>query len=182
VGPLLAIVAVPVLVNVVIAVIGFAAGSNALRLLLNVLSFVVSTVATYGIVNAALIVTAGQPLDFGKAFQNDRWGEWFVFSIVFGLIIGIGFLLCIIPGFIALAFFGLAPFFFVDRRMSLGDSLSASRQAAGEKGLYFPIILCVIVGALGFIACFVGVFVTEPIAYIAVAFLYRYAVGQSVAA
>jgi uncharacterized membrane protein len=179
---LIAIVAVPVAINIVISIIGAVSGSLTLNLLLNVVSFVVSAVATLGITRAALMTTAGEPFDFGKAFQYDRWGEWFVFSIVFGLMVGIGLVLCLIPGLFVLAFFGLAPFYFVDGRMSLGDALQASRAAASSKGLAFPVLLSIIVGALGVIACFIGVFVTYPVAYLAVAYLYRYSVGQPVAA
>jgi hypothetical protein len=55
-------------------------------------------------------------------------------------------------------------------------------MAVQTKGLALPILLCIVVGFLGIILCFVGVLITEPIAYVAVAFLYRYAAGQSVAA
>jgi hypothetical protein len=81
-----------------------------------------------------------------------------------------------------LAFFGLAPFYFIDARMSLGDSLNASRRAVSSKGLAFPILLSIVVGGLGLIACLVGAFITIPVAYVAVAYLYRYAAGQPVAA
>jgi uncharacterized membrane protein len=183
VGPLIAIVAVPVVAQVVLGGIAFAARSTfVLYVLIQILSFVASTVGLLGITRAALMLTAGEQIDFGKAFQYDRWGEWFVFSIVYGLMVGIGLALCLIPGLFVLAFFGMAPFFFVDGRMSLGDALSASRQASGGKGLALPVLLSIIVGALGVIACFVGVFITYPVAFIAVAYLYRYAVGQPVAA
>jgi hypothetical protein len=43
------------------------------------------------------------------------------------------------------------------------------------------VLLCIIVGLLGAIVCGVGIFVTEPIAYVAVASLYRYAQGHPVA-
>jgi uncharacterized membrane protein len=75
----------------------------------------------------------------------------------------------------------MAPFFFIDRRMSLGDALSASREAASSRGFALPVLLSIIVGAAGLIACGIGVFVTAPAAYIAVAFLYRNAAGQPVA-
>ena len=58
--------------------------------------------------------------DIGKAFKYDRWGEWIGFSIVYGLMVGIGLALCIIPGLFVLAFFGMAPYFFIDRGMSIG--------------------------------------------------------------
>jgi hypothetical protein len=178
---LLGIILVPLAVNIVLSAIGYAGGSLFLRLLINVVSFVVSTVAGLGIVQAALIITRGEPLDFGKAFQFDRWGEWFVFSIVYGLMVGLGLALCIVPGLFVIAFFGMAQYFVIDQRLSLGDALSASRQAAGN-GYALPVLLCAIVGIAGVIACGFGVFVTMPIAYVAVGFLYRNAIGQAVAA
>ena len=38
--------------------------------------------------------------------------------------VGIGLVLCIIPGLFVLAFFGLAPYYFIDRGMSLGEALT----------------------------------------------------------
>jgi len=183
VGPLIAIVAVPIVAQIVLGAIAFAARSTfILYALIQVLSFVVSMIALLGVTRAALLITAGETVDFGKAFQYDRWGEWFVFAIVYGLLVGVGLALCIIPGLFVLAFFGMAPFFFVDGRMSLGDALNASRAAATSKGLALPVLLAIIVGALGVILCVIGVFVTYPVAFIAVAYLYRYAVGQPVTA
>ncbi len=183
VGPLLAVVLIPVAVQVVLSLVSRGVvHSIAGALLFNVLGVVVGAVAGIGIYQMALMITAGQPADVGKAFTYDRWGEWIVFSFVFGLMVGVGLVLCIIPGLFVLAFFGLAPFYFLDGRLSFGDSLSASLAAVRSKGLAFPILLSIVVGILGLIACVVGVFVTEPIAYLAVAFLYRYAAGQPVAA
>ena len=183
VGPLLAVVLIPVAVQVVLSIISRSVvNSLAGALLFNVLGVIVGAVAGIGIYQMALMITAGQPADVGKAFTYDRWGEWIVFSFVFGLMVGFGLVLCIIPGLFVLAFFGLAPFYFLDGRLGLGESLRASRAAVQSKGLAFPILLSIVVGVLGVIACLIGIFVTEPIAYLAVAFLYRYAAGQPVAA
>ena len=182
VGPLIAIVAVPAAINIVLSIIGSVSRSILVIILCQILAFFVGTAATLGIVRASLMLTAGEPIDFGKAFQYDRWGEWFVFSIVYGLILTVGLIALCIGILFALAFFGLAPFYFVDGRMTIGDALRASYQAATQKGLAFPVLLSIIVGILGVIACGVGILVTEPVAYVAVAFLYRYSVGQPVAA
>jgi uncharacterized membrane protein len=183
VGPLLAVVLIPVAVQVVLSIISRSVVDSLLgALLFNVLGIIVGAVAGIGIYQMALMITAGQPADVGKAFTYDRWGEWIVFSFVFGLMVGIGLVLCVIPGLLVLAFFGLAPFYFLDGRMSLGESLRASRAAVQRNGLAFPILLSIVVGILGIIACIIGIFVTEPVAYVAVAFLYRYSAGQPVAA
>jgi uncharacterized membrane protein len=176
-------VLIPVAVQVVLSIISRSVVDSLLgALLFNVLGIIVGAVAGIGIYQMALMITAGQPADVGKAFTYDRWGEWIVFSFVFGLMVGIGLVLCVIPGLLVLAFFGLAPFYFLDGRMSLGESLRASRAAVQRNGLAFPILLSIVVGILGIIACIIGIFVTEPVAYVAVAFLYRYSAGQPVAA
>ena len=54
---------------------------------------------------------------------------------------------------------------------------TASREAA-SRGYAMPVILSIIVGALGVIACGIGALITAPAAYIAVAFLYRGATNQ----
>lgn len=183
VGPMLIVVLISFVAPFVFSLIGRAATNSVFgALVFQVIGIVVSAVAGLGVYRVALMITAGEPADVGKAFQYDRWGEWIVFSFVFGLMVGVGLLLCVIPGLFVLAFFGLAPFYFIDGRMSLGESLSASRAAVQSKGLAFPVLLSIIVGVLGLIACFVGVFVTGSIAYLAVAYLYRYAAGQPVAA
>ena len=104
-----------------------------------------------------------------------------MFSIVYGLMVGVGLLLCVIPGLVVLAFFGMAPYFFLDRGMSMGDAFTASREAATSRGFALPVILSIAVGAAGLIACGIGALVTAPAAYVAVAYLYRNAAGQPVA-
>jgi uncharacterized membrane protein len=183
VGPLLIVVLVPIVAQIVLSLIGQSLGdSRPVWVLFQILAIAVNAVAGLGIYRVALMITAGEPADVGKAFQYDRIGEWIVFSFVFGILLAVGLVLCIVPGLLFLAFFGLAPFFFLDKGLSLGDALRASREAVRGKGLAFPILLSIIVGILGIIACFVGLFVTIPMAYIAVAYLYRYATGQPVAA
>jgi len=180
---MLAVVLIPVAAQIILSLIGqVVIKSVAAALIFQLIGIVVSAIAGLGIYRMALMITAGETADVGKAFQYDRMGEWIIFSVVFGLCVGVGLILCVIPGLLFLAFFGLAPFYFLDGRLSLGQAFSASREAVQSKGLAFPILLSIIVGALGLIACFVGVFITEPIAYLAVAFLYRYAAGQPVAA
>ena len=182
-GPMLVVVLIPVAAQIVLGLIGRSViHSLAAALLFQVLGVVVSAIAGIGVYRMALMITAGEPPDVGQAFRYDRMGGWIVFSFVFGLLVALGLILCIIPGLLFLAYFGFAPFFFIDRGSSLGDALTASRQAVQSKGLAFAVLLSIVVGVLGLIACIVGVFVTEAVAYVAVAYLYRYATGQPVAA
>ena len=98
-------------------------------MLLGLIGIVVSAALNIGIFNTALMITRGETATVGKAFTTDRWGEWIVFAIVFQLFVGIGLAFCVIPGLLILAFFGLAPYYFLDQNKSLGDAFSASLAA-----------------------------------------------------
>jgi hypothetical protein len=183
VGPLLIAILIPAVAQLVLAAIGQLVIKSFIgSLLFSALGEVLGVLLSIGIYRVALQITAGQTADVGQAFSYERWGEWAVFALAFGLFVWVGLALCIIPGLLVLAFFGLAPYYFLDGNMSVGDALTAARNASSSKSLALPVLLAIIVGVLGLIACGIGVFVTAPVAYVAVAFLYRYAVGQPVAA
>ena len=150
--------------------------------LFSIIGIVVNAMLGIAIYRVSLQIVNGQRADIGAAFQYDRWGEWILFSIVYGLLVGIGFIFCLIPGLILLYFFALAPYFFLDQNMSLGEAFTASKDAVSAKGVGFPVLLCIIVGVLGLIVCFVGVLITAPLAYVAVGYLYKYSIGQPAAA
>jgi hypothetical protein len=181
--PLLVVVLAPGIIASAILLIGvFVVRGVPGILLFEVLAVIAASILQVGVYRVALQITAGEKADVNEAYSYDRWGEWIVFSIVFGLFVGIGLAACIIPGLFIIAFFGMAPFYFIDQRMSLGEAFTASRVAASSKQLALPVLLAFIVGGLGGIVCFVGALVTIPAALVAVAFLYRYAMGQSVPA
>jgi uncharacterized membrane protein len=176
-GPVLLIILVAFGAQVIVSLFRLVFDSLFLQLFFLIVGVVVSAVVNIGIYNAALMITAGRTPTVGEAFTSDRWGEWIVFSIVYGLMVGIGLAFCIIPGLFVLAFFGMAPYYFIDRGMSMGDAFTASREAA-SRGFAVPVILSIIVGGLGLILCGIGALITMPAAYIAVAFLYRGANNQ----
>ncbi len=180
-GPVLAVIAVAIVAQLIVQLIELGVSSLFGRLLFSIIGLVVGAIVSLGIYKTALMITTGTTPSLGEAFTYDRWGEWIVFSIVYGLMVGIGLAFCILPGLAILAIFGMAPYFFIDRGMSLGDALKSSQQAATSRAYWGPVLLSIIVGAAGLIACGIGVFVTAPAAYIAVAYLYRNAAGQPVA-
>jgi len=181
VGPVLGVIAIAIVAQLLVQLIELPVTSLVGRLLFSIIGLVVGAIVSLGIYKTALMITAGSVPTISEAFSYDRWGEWLGFSIVYGLMVGIGLALCIVPGLVVLALFGMAPFFFIDRGMTLGQALTASREAAMSRGFALPVLVSIIVGALGLVACLIGVFVTAPAAYIAVAFLYRNAAGQPVA-
>ena len=182
-GPLIAIIVLPALLQIVLSAIGqFAVRGFAGFFVFWVLSLLVGFLAQLGIFNAGLMVTRGEAPDLGRAFTTDRWGGWFAFAFVFGLMVGVGALFCGVGALVVIAFFGLAPYYFIDQRMGLGDALSRSLETTrSTAGLPLALGLTALVGMLGFVACYVGLLVTLPIAYVGSAFLYRRAIGEEVA-
>jgi hypothetical protein len=180
-GPLLLVVAIPIVAELVVAIAGKALiDSAARRFLFQIVGVVIAAIGGLGVRRMALLITAGETPTAGEAFRYDRWGEWIVFAVVFGLVESVGLVLCVIPGVLFLAYFGLAPYFFLDQQMTMADALRASRAAVVGNGLAFPVLVSVIVGVLGVLVLFVGVFVTEAVAALALAFLYRHATGVPV--
>jgi hypothetical protein len=181
VWPVLGVVFFPIVLQLMVSYVGREVFHTPLgELVFALLGSIVGAVGALGMYRSALLITTGRAPDFEQAFHYDRWAAWFAFSLVYGLIIGAGLLLFIVPGLVALAFFGLAPYYFIDRRMGIRAAFGASRRAAMSRGFAVPVVLSILVGALGALGCFVGVFVTMPAAYVAVAFLYRNAAGQPV--
>lgn len=182
-GVLIAIIVLPVIVQVALQIVGrFGIDSLSGALVFGVLSMLVSFVAQLGIFNAGLMLTRGEAPEIGKAFSTQRWVEWFVFAFVFGLMVGIGALFCGVGALVVIAFWGLAPYFFLDQGLGLGDSLRKSLETTrSTPGLPLALALTALVGYLGVVLCWVGLLVTGPIAYVGTAFLYRRATGQAVA-
>jgi uncharacterized membrane protein len=182
VGPLILIVLAPVAVLLVIDLIGiFVIKGWVGFLFVAAFGVFVAMVGYLGIFQGALMATRGETVDFAKAFQTDRWGEWIGFAIVYGLMVAIGLAVCYVGALVVIAFWGLAPFYFLDRRMKIGDAISASFQTTrSNSGLPVALAVLGLVGGVGGFVC-IGWLVTIPLAIIGAAYLYRHATGQPVA-
>jgi uncharacterized membrane protein len=181
IGALLAIIIAPLAVIIIVEIIGFGIVRGFFGfLVVFALGLLVSTIAYLGIFNAGLMATGGEQVDFGKAFTTDRWGEWIGFAIVFGLMLAVGYLVCLVGALVVIAFWGLAPFYFLDQRMSIGQALSASLNATRtNSGLPLALAVLALIGWAGGLVC-IGGLVTYPLAIIGAAYLYRQATGQEV--
>lgn len=182
VGGFILVVLVPLIVLLAIDFIGIFVVRGIFGVLVfYALALLVSMIAYYGIFNAALMATRGEAVDVGRAFQNDNWGAWIPFAIVYGLMVGIGAVFCGIGALIVIAFFGLAPYYAIDQKKGVGDALSASLDATrSNSGLALALAVCALVGWAGGLVC-IGGLITYPVAIVAGGFLYRGVTGQSVA-
>lgn len=104
----------------------------------------------------------------------------FVTSLLFGLIIGVGLILLIVPGiYLALR---LWPFlyFIVDRDAGIVESLSLSWEytSGNEVNGILLFLMGTVLFILGLALCVIGLFVTMPIAYALIAISYLMMTSQ----
>jgi uncharacterized membrane protein len=191
-GPLIGIMLVAFVGSIVAAVIagiirssigGGFFGFLFVTALTQILVFVVTGLLEIGVYRSALAVTAGQPIDFGRMFSTDELGPYLIATLLWGLVVFVGFLLCIVPGIVLLFFGFYYPFYILDQRQAPVDSIRSSFQLVNANlGVMIPFaLLAFLCYVVGFIACGVGVLVSAPIALIAIAYAYRTLNGQPVA-
>jgi uncharacterized membrane protein len=181
VGSFIAIMLAPFAVLFVLELIGiFVVRGYIGFLLFFALALLVGSVAYLGVFNAGLMATSGQRVEFNRAFQTDRWGEWIAFSLLYGLMLFVGYLLCFIGALFVIAFWGLAPFYFLEQGKGATEALSASFAATrSTPGLPVALGVLGLIGWVGGLVCGIGSLVTYPIAIVGAAFLYRAVVGQT---
>ena len=122
----------------------------------------------------------GKKMDIGELFDFNKAVEKIFGPIILGFIIGIGFCLLIIPGFILSMWWTFSPCVLADRSdLSFTDAMKASRNLA--KGNWIKIImLFILLGLLQIVGaiCFgIGLLVTIPVGHLALYYAYKQAKG-----
>ncbi|MCU1429031.1 MAG: hypothetical protein JWL83_3031 [Actinomycetia bacterium] len=182
-GPILLIILIPFGVQLVLSLISRSTiSSTGVSIAFSIIANIIGLMLSIGIFNAALMVTRGETPDIGRAFHSDRWVEWVVFAFVWSLMVVVGAIFCLVGAFVVVAIWGLAPYYFIDKNMSLGEALSASSKAtSATPGLRVALALTALAGVAGVVLCFVGLLATLPMGYIGGAYLYRMANREPVA-
>jgi uncharacterized membrane protein len=136
-----------------------------------------------GVVEFALKIARGQPASFGDVFAGGKYfGSMFVGWLGVTVAVGLGSMLCVVPGYIL--WFGLWPFAFVivDQRLGGVDALKkAWAMTTGHKMNIFVFWLLSILAIIaGEIACFLPVFlISYPLVILASAHMYLTLNGET---
>jgi uncharacterized membrane protein len=118
----------------------------------------------------------GQPAgigDIGRGF------ELFVPAMLVGILVWafeiIGFICCIIPGFVIMAWYLFAPLFVLDKKLDFWQAMEASRTLINRHLFEFVIFIVVqiLVMLLGILCCLVGLLIAMPVCMAATACAYR---------
>lgn len=120
-------------------------------------------------------------IDGHKAEIQELWAypQYFinllVSSILYGLIVGVGFILLVVPGIYLALRLQFYSFYVVDKNAGITDSLKMSWEATkgNTLNIFLFVLILIALNILGAIALLVGLLVTIPVSFIAVALLYR---------
>lgn len=114
------------------------------------------------VVYAELHTAAGKQVSLGEAFKGYKYFWRLVgLAILTGLVIFLGFLALIIPGFIMIRRYVLAPYFLVDKNLSIMEAMSAAAKATkpvswSVYSIILVLVLFAIVTGFGAIGLAVG--------------------------
>lgn len=182
-GQWILIALVVVVVNLVFAVVANTIDSFLGRIVVQLAGFVIGQIVTLGLIRAALDVTRGQAPEVGRVFKTDQLGTFIVASILYGLAVSIGLVLCIIPGLIAAIFFSFYGYYVLDRGTGATESLGSSWNLvkANFGSVLGLLILAILLNFVGVLLCGIGVLVTGPVSWTAIAYAYRTLNGEAVA-
>jgi hypothetical protein len=107
----------------------------------------------------------GKPIEIGDLFNFENAVDKWVGLFIVGVCVGIGNMLFVIPGIIAMGLFYFTAPILADKPGTPFMSAIKGALAFGKGNLVPSIILAFVMGLvsfLGVIACFLGVFITLP--------------------
>ena len=184
IGPFVLIALVVVLVQVALSVAGYYIDNYWLRMTWNILVWVVGLILAMGLIRAALAVLDGGRPDVGMLFHTEGLLPYLVASILVGLAVGVGLILCIIPGLILGFLFAFYGYAIVDRKT--GDAIEAMKiswnlTSKNIGPLILLFILAFLINLVGALLCGVGLLFTYPITAVAIAYAWRTLTGGRIA-
>ncbi len=122
----------------------------------------------------------GRKAELGDLFKGfDYFVASFVAALLIGIFVGVGSLLCIIPGLIAAAALKFTYLFILDKKMEFWPAMQASHETV--KGDYFGFTIFLLalacINILGALCCIVGLLVSVPVTIAAITVAYQEVVG-----
>ena len=148
-----------------------------------VVTVIVAAVVQSAYIGGMLDIANGQPVQIGSFFTPRNVVNVVIASVLSSIIVGIGVLLCIVPGVIATILLLFTTAVVVDRNVSGVEGLRTSFAIA--KANFGPTALTWLttigVGILGVLACLVGLVVAYPMIALITVYAYRKLSGGYVA-
>ncbi len=153
-----------------------ALAGDALAPALLTLAFAILTVVvSVGVIRAAIRATLGQEPGVDALLDSHNLGRYLLFQLAYAFLVGLGILLCIVPGLLVIFFFQLGPYFVLDRGMGVRQALIASARAIRQNiaAAFFMTVVNVLVLLAGGMLFGVLTLLALPVATLFTAHLYR---------
>lgn len=145
----------------------------------NILLSIVSVIASimFGFWSKRLAFWVGSNKDFKfinifEGFGNFK--NYFITTLIYGLIILGGFILLIVPGIIWSLKYFMAPYYAIDKGMNYKEALKASANATNgyKKNIFVFILLMALIIVVSIIPLFLGLLISIPLTFVASGLLY----------
>jgi hypothetical protein len=125
----------------------------------------------------------GQPAQLSDAFAgfSSDFLQLFLGFLVSALLIGIGTILCVLPGIYLAVAWQFMFLLIMDHKLEFWPAMEVSRKVITKNwwGFFGFAIICALLNLLGTICCIVGVFVTIPWTMLAFVCLYENRFGPA---
>lgn len=142
-----------------------------------------SAAASSAIITGFLKIADGQPVTVATFLKPHRIGAMLALQTLMIAAVLVGFVLCVVPGIIAVFLMMFAHFTLLDRGLSPIDAIKASVDIV-KKNLV-PVLLMYLINAAmrtaGQFACLIGLLVAIPVGYLFQVYTYRLLSGGRVA-
>jgi uncharacterized membrane protein len=121
----------------------------------------------------------GRPLIGDMFHALSKFVPVMLATILLGLLISCGLVLCLVPGLFALGIWMFTYLFIVDKGLDFWEAMEASRMLAKEDYLEFGLfaLVVIVLNMAGFLALIIGMLVTIPLSFAAITCAYRDLVG-----
>lgn len=143
---------------------------------LSVIPWAINTFIGMGLAKAALNVVSGKEIAVGTLFsQGDKLLRVLGAGILYGLMVGIGFVLLIVPGIYLALRFMMYQNAIIDKNLGVMESLRYSSDLTKNNRMNLLVLglLCFLVVLAGLLALVVGLAFAIPVVTLALALAYR---------
>ena len=142
--------------------------------------FIVAGPLTVGFLYVLLGMRQGKPVaigDIGVGFN--LFAAAVLSNILISFFVSLGLTLCIIPGILVAALYLLAPAFIAAQKLDFWEAMEASRKRITphlfEMSVF--VLLLLLINLAGVLLCGIGIFISIPLSFAAVAVAYDDLVG-----
>jgi uncharacterized membrane protein len=142
----------------------------------NLILWIISAVVSMGFLHITVLLSEGLDANFSDLFEKaNRIINFVVSSILYAIIVTVGFILLIIPGIIFMARFQFYQYAVLEKNIGPIQALKASWRITKDQvtNLILFWIVVLFINVLGALALGIGLFITFPLTMIATAYVYK---------